>query len=236
LGVKAFLKGLPQEDSMRISLGHVIIVFALLSSGLTAAEEKGQPGAGPEKSQQNSADEAQAKGDLGAAKDSKDSNKINAAEKKLEDAAQSAKDKTNGSAAASGGAEMSASVGPAFVNGSLAVPGASQQMQDTPAKYSAKNAADDKTPTMAWPVPLTDEQKRAIHDRLASAAAPVVPLQAKPSDALPAWVDMQGLVQDLPPDLKEKVPFVSDYKYVNTPDKILLVNPRERIVVGELSK
>jgi hypothetical protein len=220
---------------MRISLHPLIIVFALLGSGLAAAQEK---------SQQNAADEAQVKGDLGAAKDSQDKNKINAAEQKLEDAAEKAKEKTPGAAPATPAApaptaaagEMPAAAGPVFVNGSLAVPGASPQTQDTPAKYSAKNDADDKTPTMAWPIPLTDEQQRAIHDRIVSAAAPIAPIQAKPSDALPDWVDMQGLMQDLPPDLKQKVPFVSDYKYVNTPDKILLVNPRERIVVGEIAK
>jgi hypothetical protein len=222
---------------MRISLQSLIIAFALLGSGLALAQEK---------SQQNAADEAQVKGDLGAAKDSQDKNKINAAEQKLEDAAQGAKDKTAGAtptppaptapAPIAPAGEMPAAAGPAFVNGSLAVPGASPQTQDTPAKYSAKNDADDKTPTMAWPLPLTDEQKRAIHDQIVSAAAPVVPIQAKPADALPDWVDMQGLVQDLPADLKVKIPFVSDYKYVNTPDKILLVNPRERIVIGELAK
>jgi hypothetical protein len=220
---------------MRISLHPLIIVFALLGSGLAAAQEK---------SQQNAADEAQVKGDLGAAKDSQDKNKINAAEQKLEDAAEKAKEKTPGAAPATPTApaptaaagEMPAAAGPVFVNGSLAVPGASPQTQDTPAKYSAKNDADDKTPTMAWPIPLTDEQQRAIHDRIVNAAAPIAPIQAKPSDALPDWVDMQGLMQDLPPDLKQKVPFVSDYKYVNTPDKILLVNPRERIVVGEIAK
>ena len=223
---------------MRISLPRLIIAFALLGGGLAVAQDKGQPGADLNKSQQNAADESQVKGDLGAAKDSKDTNKINAAEKKLEDAAQTAKDKTTGAAPSSGsaGAEMPAVPGPAFVNGSLAAPGASQQTQDTPAKYSAKNEADDKTPTMAWPVPLSDEQKKAIHDRLANAGAPVAPIDAKPSDTVPAWVDLQGLMQDLPPDLKQKVPFVSDYKYVNAKDKILLVNPRERIVMAEIGK
>jgi len=226
---------------MPTRLPHLLLAFALVG-GVAVAQDKGQPGADAAKSQQNAADEAKPKGDLGAAKKSQDPNKINAAEQKLEDKAKSAMEKTTGAApppstaATAGAATPAATPDPVFVNGSLAVPSAPQDVQDTPAKYSAKNSADDKTPTMAWPLPLTDDQKRAIRDRIVSAAAPEVPLKAKPADALPGWVDLQGHVQDLPPDLKEKVPFLSDYKYVNTPDKILLVDPRERIVVGELSK
>jgi hypothetical protein len=234
LSPKAFYsEGLPQEDSMRISVHHLAIVFALLGSGLAAAQEK---------SQQNAADEAQVKGDLAAAKDSQDKNKITAAEKLLEDAAENAKTKTAGATPAAppatdptDGQALPAASGPALVNGSVDAPGASPQTQDTPAKYSAKNDADDKTPIMAWPVPLSDEQKQAIRDRLAQAGSPVS-LAAKPSDSLPDWVALQGVMQDLPPDLAEKIPFLRDYKYVNTADKILIVNPRERIVVGEIAK
>ena len=48
--------------------------------------------------------------------------------------------------------------------GKLAVPGAPQGTQDEPAKTSAKNDKIDKTPIMAYPLALTDEQKRAIYN------------------------------------------------------------------------
>jgi hypothetical protein len=40
----------------------------------------------------------------------------------------------------------------------------------------------------------------------------------------------------LPADLADKIPFLRDYKYVKLADKILLVNPRERIVIGEITQ
>ncbi len=49
----------------------------------------------------------------------------------------------------------------------LAVPGAPQDTQDELAKFSAKNDAINKTPIMAYPPPLADEQKRAIDQRVA---------------------------------------------------------------------
>ena len=62
--------------------------------------------------------------------------------------------------------------GDAFVGGKLAVPGAPQGTQDEPAKTSAKNDQIDKTPIMAYPLALTDEQKRAIYQRLTQGAEP----------------------------------------------------------------
>jgi hypothetical protein len=125
---------------------------------------------------------------------------------------------------------------PVFQNGQLAVPGAPQDTQDTPAKYSAKNTADDKIPTMALPLPLTVAQKRDIRDRIAMADGAIAAIDLKPADEVPAWVDLQGLMLELPLDLRAAVPFVTGDRYVNLPDKILLVNPRERIVIGEIIK
>ncbi len=117
-------------------------------------------------------------------------------------------------------------------NGKLAVPGAPQDTQDEPAKFSAKNSADDHLPTMARPLPLNDQQKREIYDSVSKSQAPVVTSNAKPADQFDAWNEFQ----DLPADLTNKIPSVRDYKYVKLADKILLVNPRERIVTDEISK
>src|SRR5262245_21644155 len=54
-----------------------------------------------------------------------------------------------------------------FVNGALAVPGAPENTDTVPAKFSAKNAADDKLITVAYTFKLlTDEQRRAIFEAL----------------------------------------------------------------------
>ncbi len=122
--------------------------------------------------------------------------------------------------------------GQVLQNGKLAVPGAPQDTQDVPAKYSVKNDADDHVPTMARPLPLTDQQRRDIYDRIGKTQAPVVASNAKLADKFNAWTEFQ----ELPPELADKIPFVRDYKYVKLADKILLVNPRERIVIGEIAK
>jgi hypothetical protein len=119
-----------------------------------------------------------------------------------------------------------------FQDGKLAAPGAPQATQDEPAKFSAKNNMDDKTPTMAWPVPLTDQQKREVYNRLGKTPGPVVAINAKPADKIDDWTAFQ----ELPADLADKIPFLRDYKYVKLADKILLVNPRERIVIGEITQ
>src|SRR5262249_40006342 len=55
----------------------------------------------------------------------------------------------------------------AFVNGVLAVPGAPASTDTVPAKFSARNAADDKLITIAYTFKtLTDEERRAIYQAL----------------------------------------------------------------------
>src|SRR5437016_14374665 len=52
----------------------------------------------------------------------------------------------------------------AFVNGALAVPGAPANTDTVPAKFSAKNAADDALITIAYTFKTsTDDERRAIY-------------------------------------------------------------------------
>ena len=54
-----------------------------------------------------------------------------------------------------------------FVNGALAVPGAPANTDTVPAKFSAKNAADDKHITLAYTVKTpTDEDRPALYQAL----------------------------------------------------------------------
>jgi hypothetical protein len=196
---------------MQRPLRTSLIALALLgSTGLALAQEK---------SQQNTADEA-----LTNRNPSQGTVQGNQAQ-------QDAKPQVGAQPMAIPG-DQSLSEQQVFQNGKLAVPGAPQETQDTPAKYSAKNDADDKTPIMAWPLPLTDQQKKEIYERIAKTSAPVVASNAKLSDEYDNWTDFQ----EMPPDVTDKIPFVRDYKFVKLADKVLLVNPRERIVAGEIKK
>ena len=117
-----------------------------------------------------------------------------------------------------------------FTDGKLTAPGAPQGTQDEPAKFSAKNDQIDKTPTMAYPLALNAEQKRAIVQRLSQ--APVSDITAKLSEEVPATLALQ----ELPAEMAASMPSVSDYKFLRLSDRILVVNPRESIVVGEISQ
>jgi hypothetical protein len=123
--------------------------------------------------------------------------------------------------------------------GKLAVPGAPRATQDEPAKSSAKNEQLDKTPIMAYPLALTDQQKRAIYERmtqgaqpgLTKGAAPASEITAKPSEQVPATLALQ----ELPPEMAASMPSVADYKFLPLQNRILVVNPRESVVVGEIT-
>lgn len=123
--------------------------------------------------------------------------------------------------------------GPAFTDGKLTAPGAPQDTQDEPAKFSMKNAKLDGTPILAFPLMLTDQQKQAIYQKLSEGqAAAQSNITAKPSEQVPATLALQ----ELPADLAAGMPSVSDYKFLRTGDRILVINPRENVVVGEITK
>jgi hypothetical protein len=189
-----------------------VIAAALLAATSVAAAQQ-------DKTQQNSADEALTR----SAPEAKDPPQAPPAARQNE--------------ASQPGTQQN---GDAFVGGKLAVPGAPQGTQDEPAKTSAKNDKLDKTPIMAYPLALTDEQKRAIYQRmtqgaepgLSGGAEPISNITAKPSEQVPATLALQ----ELPPEMAASMPSVADYKFLRLQDKILVVNPRESIVVGEITK
>jgi len=130
------------------------------------------------------------------------------------------------------GSHPAASADPnAFVNGKLNVPGAPEDGQTVPSKFSARNAALDKVPTMAAPVALTDEQKHRITEGAAKANVPVAIFDAKPADVLPATTQ----TAELPADVKSSVPMASDLQYIRLKDKVLLVRAPNMTVIGEVA-
>lgn len=121
--------------------------------------------------------------------------------------------------------------GPALTDGKLAEPGAPQGTQDEPAKFSAKNDRIDNLPIMAYPLAITDEQRKAIFQRLSQGNGPVSNITAKLSEQVPATLALE----ELPQDMRASMPSVGDYKFLRLTDRILVVNPRESVVVGEIT-
>jgi hypothetical protein len=116
-----------------------------------------------------------------------------------------------------------------LVDGKLNVPGAPKDSQTVPAKFSERNDRIDKLPIMAMPLGLSDAQRRAILASVKQAGQPVQSTSTKPSEELPANI----VVHDL--GASSDIPEVARLKYVRTPQGVLLVEPSNRIVVGEIA-
>jgi hypothetical protein len=116
-----------------------------------------------------------------------------------------------------------------FVNGALNVPGAPADSQTVPAKFSKRNDALDKLPTMAFPLGLSDEERKRIADGVRAANAPVARIDPRITEELPLSVALQELPQGT-----AEIPGVNKLKYVRLENRILLVLPSNRIVVGEI--
>src|SRR5262245_46032815 len=113
-----------------------------------------------------------------------------------------------------------------FVNGALAVPGAPANTDTVPAKFSAKNAADDKLITIAYTFKtLTDEERRAIYQALKG--QPAAAFNADVGTELPLGVELHPV----PNEVAARVPQTRGYRYVVANDRVLLVGT-SRIVVG----
>jgi hypothetical protein len=128
--------------------------------------------------------------------------------------------------------------GPAFVNGTLAA-SADKDSQTAPAKFSAKNDAEDHLPIIGFTFKnLSDEQKRTIIASVKDAktappkgtAAPEA--YAVPSMQLPSSADMRAL----PDAVIAKMPEMGGYRYITVGDKVLLVEPSNHTVVAVLGE
>ena len=118
---------------------------------------------------------------------------------------------------------------PVLVNGALNVPGAPADSQTVPAKFSQRNDAIDKLPIMGMSLGLNDAQKRTIVESVRAADKPVAQTKAKISEELPINV----VVHDLPASAND--PAMAKLKYVRAQDRVLLIEPTNRIVIGEIA-
>lgn len=114
----------------------------------------------------------------------------------------------------------------AFVNGALAVPGAPANTDTVPAKFSAKNAADDALITIAYTFKtLTDDERRAIYQALKG--QPAAAFDADVGTELAPAIELRPV----PNEVAARLPQTKGYRYAVTNDRVLLVGT-SRIVVG----
>jgi hypothetical protein len=109
----------------------------------------------------------------------------------------------------------------------LAVPGAPANADTVPAKFSAKNAADDELTTITYTFKtLTDEERRAVYQAL-KGQPPGSAFDADIGTKLPPGIELRPV----PEEIVARVPQTRDYRYAVAKDRVLLVGT-SRIVVG----
>ncbi len=119
-----------------------------------------------------------------------------------------------------------------LMDGKLTAEGTPADSQTVPAKFSQRNAALDELPTMAQPLPLSDQQKQQIFAAVSKSNAQVATITARPADQLPSSVALS----DMPADAAQQVPWAKDFKIVRLADRVLVVSAPNMIVVGEIGK
>ena len=109
-------------------------------------------------------------------------------------------------------------------------------IQTMPAKFSERNDILDRVPIMAWPIALSDEQRRRIYqavmaDGAASAADATELAPAHHLSARQALDEMRPL-----PKSVAEIDGVKSLEYLRTKDKVLLVEPATRTVVAQITE
>jgi hypothetical protein len=216
--------------TMRRSLLSATALIAILSLGLVAASAQGanpnQPNGAPPA--QQGASHATPEG-VKPTQDQSGSSKVPATadqNRQGEQAVSTPSGKTGKEEPTAHAPTQSSAV---LVDGKLNVPGAPADSQTVPAKFSERNDKIDKLPIMAMPLGLSDEQRRAILDSVKQADRPVQTTSAKPAEELPIGIEVHDL------GVAANIPEVANLKFVQTPDRVLLVQPSNRIVVGEIA-
>jgi hypothetical protein len=121
----------------------------------------------------------------------------------------------------------------AFINGALAVPGAPTDTDTIPAKFSQRNADDDKLITLAYTFKtLSQEQRRAVYQALKNQQGSANANAAEIGTELPPL----GELRAVPQEVSARVPQTSGYQYLVANNRVLLVSAATRVVVGIFSE
>jgi hypothetical protein len=115
-------------------------------------------------------------------------------------------------------------------------------VQTTPAKFSEENNAKDQTPLGVNDLRLSDADKQGILQAIAQERAPVSTTGAAPSGNAVTPPEPGALLsdafemRDFPAQLSEQMPALKNNKYVALPERVLIVNPTNRVVLTEIKK
>ena len=103
--------------------------------------------------------------------------------------------------------------------------------QTMPSKLSERNDILDRMPTMAMPLPLSEQDRQKIYQAVMAdkSQASMVADSLNPADELPIDLALTG-THPLPSGV-QGIASVSGLHYVKAKDKVLLVDPATRIVV-----
>ena len=124
-----------------------------------------------------------------------------------------------------------------FDKGTLSSPGSPKDVDTAPAKWSARTAEDDAQPIAAYALRhLTEDQKRAITSSVRSAKrAEMVQFDFAIIGAeVPTAVALNGM-QPLSESVMASIPELRSVMYTTVGDKLVLINPRTRVVIGVLA-
>jgi hypothetical protein len=126
-----------------------------------------------------------------------------------------------------------------FEKGKLVAPGAPPDVDTAPAKYSARTNADDALPIAAYTLKhLTDDQRRQIFATAYNkegAQKPATPVDADATVGaiVPTAIALGGL-KPLPGAISASIPELRAVMFTTAGEKIVLINPRTRVVIGVL--
>jgi hypothetical protein len=147
---------------------------------------------------------------------------------------------TSGTVPTPGGGQagaQAASPGPGSTAGAEPAPsGPIASFGETiPAKFSKRNDILDRVPIMAWPLPLTDQQRKQVYDAvMADQSQPVAGADAlKPASELSTDQALNGL-RPLPESVRS-IEGLGKLRYVKANNKVLLVEPSTRTVVDQIT-
>jgi hypothetical protein len=107
--------------------------------------------------------------------------------------------------------------------------------QTIPAKFSKRNDVLDHVPIAAIPLPLTAEQRKQVYDAvMAEKSQPIEGADAlKPASELSPDQALNGM-RPLPESVRS-IDGLSRLYYIRTKDRIFLIEPNVRTVVGEIT-
>lgn len=131
-----------------------------------------------------------------------------------------------------------AAVGPAQANTGSAAPGNSPlgaTPQTMPSTISAENAKRDKLPTTALQFPLSDDQRQMISKSIA-AATPVQPVGGLANVHVADFMPTATPLHDFSLEVMKDIPAARQYKFVKADKRVLIIDPPNMTVVGEIAE